>query len=785
MESSQSLRSRYIAALICVAVLLWACLSAAGASPLPREALDAVVAGEIAHGNVAGAVVIVGDAQGVRYRTDQGWRTVGEAAEAMSPDTVFDLASLTKAVATASAIMQLVERGAIALDAPASRYWAAFGAHGKGGVTIRQLLAHTSGLPAGVSSTRALRGRRAVLADIVAMARQAEPGTRVIYSDINYVVLGEIVERASGMPLDAWCAARLFEPLGMTDTGFRPGPGLTPRIAPTTFQAGHRLRGQVHDPIAAAMGGVAGNAGLFSTADDLARFARMLLGDGQLGANRVLSHDSVTTLMLPDKPAGADTWRSAGWALQAPLAENRFRMLYPVGMLEHLGYTGTGLWVDMVTRQFVVILTSRLYPGGAGDAAPLRAQVLGMLASRASPLSIEDLLARIPELEAGLPLARQLPQSTGPVRSGVDVLASRGFAPLAGRRVGLITNRSGFDSNGVRTVDRLAQAPGVRLTVILAPEHGLDTDLDATFGDTTDARTGVPIRSLYGTERRIAPQWLDDVDVLVFDVQDAGVRFFTYLSTLGYALEAVAKARIPLIVLDRPNPLGADLYGGPVLDATATSFTGYYPLALLHGMTVGELAGLFNQRLGIGAELEVVPMEHYRRGMSYADTGLGWVPISPNLRDTKALSLYADVGLLEGANVSVGRGTRAPFSVLGAPWIRADELARTLNAVDTGAKFKPMRFVPTEGPHRGIVCEGVAIQRLPGPVRPGRIGLALALALRQSYPDQFNIDAIRASVGSRTVWEMLRDGRPLDFIDTVASAQAATFAAQREAFLLY
>lgn len=768
--------------------LLWTCLPTTGravTTPSLRAQLDAVIASEIAEGHVAGAVVLIGDADGVRYRSAQGWRMAGDPAEAMSPDTVFDLASLTKAVATATAIMQLAERGLVALDAPASRYWPAFGAHGKGQVTVRQLLTHTSGLPAGVSSTRALRGRRSVLADIVAMALQAEPGKRVIYSDINYVVLGEIVERASGMRLDAWCVAHVFAPLGMTDTEFRPGTRLTPRIAPTTYRAGHRRRGDVHDPISAAMGGVAGNAGLFSTADDLARFARMLLRGGEGRSGRVLGHDSMTALTMPATPSDADAARSAGWALRAPLAANRFRLWLPVGMLEHLGYTGTGLWIDLITRQFVVILTSRLYPDEAGDAAPLRAQVLGVLASMVPPLSVDDVLARLPALAAALPLAARLPQAAGPVRSGIDVLVSRGYAPVAGKRVGLVTNRSGFDSEGVRTADRLVQAPGTRLRLILAPEHGLDTDLDAPFGDTVDARTGAPVRSLYGSRRRIPSAWLRDVDVLVFDIQDAGVRYFTYLSTLGYALEAAAAARIPLVVLDRPNPLGADVFGGPVLDATATSFTGYYPLPLMHGMTVGELARLFNDRLDIGADLVIVPLEHYRRDMRYDDTGLGWVPISPNLRDAAALSLYADVGLVEGADISVGRGTGTPFAVVGAPWIHGDALALVLDAMDTGATFRPTRFVPTEGPHHGVLCEGVAIRRLPGPVRPGRLGLALALALHQGYPDRFRIDAIRASVGSRTVWEMLRDGRSLDAIDKVARSQATAFASQREAFLLY
>ncbi|MDN7875056.1 exo-beta-N-acetylmuramidase NamZ domain-containing protein [Burkholderia aenigmatica] len=790
VESAQSLRSCCAAAL--TGALLFGLMPAStGAAPdattAPQQqaaAIDAAIAAEIADGHLAGAVVETGDEYGVQVRVARGLRVTGEHAEAMTADTVFDLASLTKPVATAVAIMQLAERGLLNLDTPAARYWPSFAAHGKGAITIRQLLAHVSGLPAGVSSSRALRSRAAVLADIVAMAPAESPGTRVRYSDVNYVALGEIIERVSGQSLDAWCAAHIFAPLGMVDTAFRPGAAMLARVAPTIVRDGRRLRGRVHDPIAAAMDGVAGNAGLFASADDLARFARMLLNGGTLGTRRVLGGDLVAELETPATLDAEGDGHTPGWQVGPPLVANRYR-LPPAGALQHLGYTGTALWIDPVTRRFAIVLTSRLYPDETGTAMPLRALVLGIVSSSVAPVAAAQIATRVPTMAAAVAQAGRLPVSRGPVLAGIDVLAASNFAAVTGKRIALLTNRSGFDRFGRRTADLLARAPGARLVTLFAPEHGLGTDVDETFGDTTDAATGVTVHSLYGDRRRIAPEWLADVDVLVIDLQDAGVRFFTYLATLGYALEAAVAAHRPVLVLDRPDPLGADVAGGPVADAEPATFTGYYPLPLQPGMTLGELARLFNERLHIGAALTVVPMANYVRAMRFDDTGLGWVPPSPNLRDGTALSHYPETGLIEGAAVSVGRGTAMPFGVVGAPWIDARILADDLHAMRLAATFTPVRFVPTEGPYRGRLCEGVRIERRSGATRPGEIGLAIALALHRRYPSLFRIDAIRASVGSREVADMLEAGQPLDDVERVVETQNAVFARERATFLLY
>jgi uncharacterized protein YbbC (DUF1343 family) len=770
---------------LCAATLAYSARAACGAEidAPSREAIAHVVEGEIAAGRIPGAVIVAGDVHGVRYRAAFGYRSLAPVREPMTLDTEFDLASLTKVIATTTAVLQLVETQRLALDAPVARYWPAFAANGKGAVTIRQLLAHTSGLPPDLPLGRKTRNRQGVLEEVIAEHLHAAPGERVIYSDINFVVLGELVRRVTHRSLVDYCRRHIFAPLGMGDTTFAPDTGQARRSAPTTADANGMRVGRVHDPTAARMGGVSGNAGLFSTADDLARFAGMILNGGNGNGQRILEPRTVASLAEAQSPLSAAPWRGLGWALDAPLVANRNR-LPAIGAISHTGYTGTAIWIDLVSQQFLVLLTNRVHPDDTGDARSLREQTVSWLASGHAPLSTEDLSRPLPAIEATVAAALRLPASTGPVKSGIDVLEAQGFAPLAGLRVGLITNRSGFDGSGRRTIDTIAHAPGVTLAAIFAPEHGLATDRDEPLGDTRDPATGVTVHSLYGLTRRFDAASLVGIDALVFDLQDAGVRFFTYDTTLGYALEAAAANHIPLFVLDRPDPLGADEYGGPMLDAGRESFTGYFPSPLQPGMTIGELARLFNRERAIGADLRVVTMQGYERSMRYGDTGLGWIPLSPNLRTASQVDLYPDVGLIEGADVSVGRGTAHPFEWIGAPWIDGARLARALNALNVGAHFTSVDFVPSESNYRGVQCHGVSIVR-DAHRSVGRLGIALLVTLHALYPDEFDLGATRDSVGSAEVWQAIHDGKDIDAIDAIATREALQFAPLRRRYLLY
>ncbi|CAN7783056.1 DUF1343 domain-containing protein [Caballeronia sp. LjRoot34] len=792
MESSKPVRRRRASALSRLWHRVLLCsflLTASGAQSgeldaVARAQLDLIVAAQIEAGRSPGAVVVTGDAHGISYEKAFGLRVAGQHPEPMTVDTVFDLASLTKAIATTTAILQLVEDGQLQLDAPAARYWPAFAANGKQHVTVRELLAHTSGLRPGLPVLPAAATPASVLRDVAAERLHAEPDTRVIYSDLNFVVLGQLVQRITHRSLDHYCRTHVFDPLGMADTGYLPDSEHALRSAATTADREGMRRGRVHDPLASAMGGVSGNAGVFSTAHDLARFAQMILNNGRAGEVQILKTSSVTALATPASPPSILPLRGLGWELSAPLASNRDR-LPPVGSIGHTGYTGTGIWIDFVSQKWVIILTNRVYPDDKGDARPLREQVLGLLASREPEIDIRDVEQRLPWTAPAIAAASILPVSTGPLKTGIDVLEDQQFAPLSGLRIGLVTNRSGFDANGRRTIDVLEQAPGITLAALFAPEHGLDTNRDERIGDSHDAATGLAVHSLYGNSQRFSDASLEGLDALVFDIQDAGVRFFTYETTLGYALEAAARRKIPLFVLDRPDPLGAERFGGPVLDSGHESFTGFFPLPLLPGMTVGELAALFNQERLIGADLRVIPMHGYQRSMRIADTGLGWVPLSPNLRTASQLDLYPDVALLEGANVSVGRGTPHPFEWIGAPWIDGVRLAQTLNDLDTGARFEPVDFVPTESAYRGELCHGVSIVSHEPSRQTARLGLALLSALLRLYPQTFDLKATRDAVGSKAIWQAIRQGADRETLEALEAEELGRFGLLRARYLRY
>jgi uncharacterized protein YbbC (DUF1343 family) len=379
------------------------------------------------------------------------------------------------------------------------------------------------------------------------------------------------------------------------------------------------------------------------------------------------------------------------------------------------------------------------------------------------------------------------PLTASKVLTGVDVLAADGFAQLSGRRVGLITNQTGRDASGRRTIDVLASAPGVHLAAIFSPEHGLGGDREGVIQSAIDARTGLPVRSLYGATRRPTAEMLSGMDALVVDLQDVGVRFFTYATTMAYAMEAAAPLGLAVVVLDRPNPIGPAGVRGPVLDPALRSFTGYFATPVQHGMTLGELAKMFDAENHIGAALAVVPMRGYRRDLWFDETGLEWVDPSPNLRSLGEAILYPGVALIEGANVSVGRGTLKPFEMVGAPWIDGRALSDDLNGRGiAGVRFEAASFTPGHDLYAGRACGGLRIvltdrSGLDAP----RLGVELAVALRRLYPERFDIKGILGNLGSRETLAAIGAGEGVS--DIVASWRSAlqSFEAVRVKHLLY
>jgi len=371
--------------------------------------------------------------------------------------------------------------------------------------------------------------------------------------------------------------------------------------------------------------------------------------------------------------------------------------------------------------------------------------------------------------------------------TGIDVLEEMKFAPLRGKKIGLITNQTGVDSSGRRSIDVLAHARGVTLVAIFSPEHGVLGLEDDRIASVTDAATGLPVFSLYGETRRPTPAMLKGIDALVFDIQDAGVRFYTFITTMAYALEEAAKAHISFFVLDRPDPIDGVTLEGPVLDRDRLSFTGYFPMPVRYAMTLGELAQMFNAENKIGADLHVIAMKRWRRSERYADTGLAWIPPSPNLRTLNATLLYPGLEILQAGGISVGRGTSTPFELFGAPWIDADRFTAELNRRNIpGIHFAPAHFTPTSAMYEGSVCGGAVISITdPGAVRSMTMGLEIASLLQKMYREEFHLDKMIALLGSASTLERLQKGDSVEDIVAGWAPELAAFRQMRQSYLLY
>jgi uncharacterized protein YbbC (DUF1343 family)/CubicO group peptidase (beta-lactamase class C family) len=756
--------------------------------------VDAVIEQAIHDGNIPGAVLLVGHNGQVIYRKAYGNRALEPRREPMTLETIFDLASLTKVIATTTAVMKLVEQGKIRLNDPVAKYLPEFGQNGKEDITVRQLLTHYSGLEPDLDLKTIWEGKETAYQMAFGGAPEAPPGSRFSYSDVNFIVLGALVERVSGETLDQYCERRIFAPLKMMHTRFTPPAALRPKIAPTQYDENeHMLRGVVHDPTARRMGGVAGHAGLFSTADDLAKFSQALLN----GGGGVLSALSVEKMTRPEQPPSAPVLRGFGWDIDSPFSSNRGDLL-PVGSYGHTGFTGTSMWIDPTTQTYIILLTNAVHPRGKENAIALRSKVATAVAA-ALPLTASEKEALRWESITGYneaqSAARRMSVRNGSVKTGIDVLEEHGFDVLqvAGRkkRIGVLTNQTGVDADERRTIDVLAQAPGVSLDAIFSPEHGVTGTLDTlNVSNSTDAATGIPVYSVYGGKdaaRRPSADVMKQLDAVVFDIQDAGVRFYTYETTLGYFLEAAASAGVEVIVLDRPDPITGSFVQGPVSDAGRENFTNYGTVPVRQGMTMGELAKMYNAERNINAKLTVVAMEGWQRGDWFDSTGLTWVNPSPNLRSVTEAGLYPGVGLIEGTNVSVGRGTDTPFELLGAPWMKGRELASYLNARGiAGVRFVPVTFTPTASNYAGQKCEGVNLvlterNALDGP----ELGIELAAALRKLYPADFKLERMTELLVNQAAYDGLVAGKDPRRIAQDWQEKLEKFELVRKKYLIY
>jgi uncharacterized protein YbbC (DUF1343 family)/CubicO group peptidase (beta-lactamase class C family) len=820
-------------------------------------------------------------------------------AEPMTEDTIFDMASLSKCLSTATAIMQLYEQGKLNFDDPIEKYFPAFNpTHDpqRAQVTIRMLLTHTSGERPdidlkdawGLAAPDKAEGIHRALTTPL----QSTPGEVFRYSDINFILLGDLVETLSGQSLDVYAQQHIFKPLGMTETRYLPfakacgafetlgaavlwesnvttgknadgttwtrirdyrcSPSswipltLIPRIAPeahdnegtatTNPDFDHLLRGTVHDPTTRRMGGVAGHAGVFSTAHDISLFAQALL-DRLAGrpSNFPLKQSTLELMTTPEQPGhnpnqitaanaaeqaaiaagdkpsapllaphypaikGQDL-RGYGWDIDTAYSKPR-GLIFPIGSFGHTGFTGTSLWMDPGSDTYVILLANSIHPRGNPPISNLRGQVATAAAQALD--EYEDVLAAstgCAPLSACDPPER-IPR---PTLTGIDVLESTHFAALHGiHAFGLLTNQTGLDAQGRRTIDILysLRTNNHHLTTIFSPEHGIFGKQDSMHINTeVDPTTGLHVTSLYGptdADKRPSHEQLKDLDAVIIDLQDAGIRFYTYDTVTGYFLEAAAREQteyhhdLEIIILDRPDIIGGTQVQGPISDPGLESYIDYMPLPVRHGLTLGELARYIDGTKHLNAHLTVIPMQHWSRTEYFDATGLLWHNPSPNLRSLTAATLYPGLGFLDFSNISVGRGTRTPFELFGASWLHAADVAAALTVRNIpGVTFSATTTTVAEDanryPFHGQTIDAVRITLTDRTVLDSpELGIEILSALHHLYPTQFQLDKTLRLIGNRTTLDALQRG---DDARTIAASWVSAldaFKASRAPYLLY
>ena len=846
-----------------------------GMNAAKLDQIEALVNADIADKKLPGAVVIVGRRGKIVYRKAFGNRSLVPTVEKMTVDTIFDVASLTKPVATATSIMILVEQGKLRLNDTIGKFIPEIDDEQAKRVTIQQLLTHTSGYRPDFDLGEKWTGREGMLAALKKEKLRNPPGTKFVYSDIGFIVLGEIIERLTPprrydlpgtwpAPLELFTEQSVFAPIYAASTRFGPlvsfGDGVSPdplrtetrrRIAPTENVKGQSsylgssftgeestgdriLKGDVHDPTSARMGGVAGHAGLFSTADDLARYCQMLLnggvvpvGGGQRNAGRtsrmlvapvrVLSAQTIAMMTRPYVISETGETRGLGWDMNTSFSQNRGE-LFPLGSFGHTGFTGTGIWIDRVSQTFVVFMSNRVHPDGKGDVGPLRAKVSTVVASAIEDTPIEmyrlaediyssQVAAQIPKFKEQVEAAKRVSEqlsanssqpsasvssphvSKGSTLNGIDILERDQFRQLDGKRIGLVTNHTGRNLAGKSTIDVLFEAKNVKLVSLFAPEHGIRGELDTEkIDDTKDEKTGLPVYSLYKDGmRRPKPEQLKELDAIVYDIQDIGARFYTYTATLKNVMEEAAKLGKPIYVLDRPNPINGVDIEGSLAEEDKLSFIAAHTIPVRYGLTIGELGQMMNAERKIGADLRVIKMENWSRSMWFDETGQTWVNPSPNMRSLTEATLYPGIGLLETTNVSVGRGTDTPFEVVGAPWLDGQKLAKHLNERSLrGVRFVPVRFKPNGSVFKDEQVGGINIVITDRKsFQSVRTGIEIAAALRKLYPADWQVDRYSRLLVNAEILELVKRGETPENIERAYRASLDEFNRRRASYLLY
>ena len=726
------------------------------------EGIKEVVEEAIEKKKIPGAVVLVVNHGKTVYKQAFGNKSVTPLIEPMTVDTIFDLASLTKPIATGTSLFKLLEAGKLRLSDKVKLHLPELTSPDWEIITLEHLLTHTSGLPAGNALSDYKEGVSQAIKKINELKLLAPPGERFTYSDIGFIMLGEIVQRISGKPLDQYSREEIFLPLGMNETSYNPSITLKARIAPTQKEKEVMLRGIVHDPRARLLKGVAGHAGLFSSADDLALYANMILNPDNF---KGLSAATIRT--MTQARAVPNGWRTFSWDCDTAFSSNRGELFPKGSSFGHTGFTGTSIWFDPSSHTAVIFLSNRVHPDGKGDATPVRNKVATIVASALNGKPA--------------PASKQ-------VVPGIEILKRENFARLKGKKVGLVTNHSGRDNSGTSTIDLLKDAPEVKLMALFSPGA-----VDNRIADSKDEKTGLPLYSLQGGKQKPNSAQLEAIDTIVYDIQDAGCCFHTSITALGLMMDAASEKGMKVLVLDRPNPIGGKYFYGPMPDAGKESSGTFHSLPTRHGLTIGEIAKLFllerkmSDGRPLGCKLEVVAMENWNRSDLFDASGLEWLYPSPYLRTLAATLLYPGIGLLEITNISVGRGTERPFEWFGAPWMNNLQLALLLNQQNLpGIRFVPFKQTPISNLHANKSCNGLQLFIDDWKTfEPVKTGIAIAWALRKIHPDDWQIEKLDSLLLNKATMEGLIKGRHYSEIEKLWRADLAAYELRRKKILLY
>ncbi|MDO5308552.1 MAG: DUF1343 domain-containing protein [Planctomycetia bacterium] len=760
------------------------------------DRIDALVEAGIQDGDFPGAVVAVGRGNKIGFLRAYGNRQTEPTVEKATFDTTYDLASVTKVTATAISIAILVERGLVKYDDKISKFFPDFAQNGKEDVTVLDCLTHTSGFTPDNSINDYIGyNREEIFQNICKLGLRTPRGEAFAYSDVGFITLGYLIEKLTGVSEDEFVRQNIYLPLGMVDTGYNPNEEQRARAAAAekrTPDDEDWIKGQVHDPRAYEMKGVAGHAGNFSTATDLAILASMLIGHGTYtpasGADPVQIMTPETFKLMTEAIVVPRGIRSRGWDKRSPYSGNRAVLMSPAA-IGHSGFTGTSYWIDADMDLFVIFLGNRLHPDGKGNYVGMCGKI-GQIAldSIHDPIDEQDAKAFVEKSVYRSPnAATSQDRIEGETLAGVDVLARDDYALLKGKKVGLLTNQTGRLKDG-RQIPKAMQDGGVELTTLFSPEHGLYGALDqANIDNATDPETGLRVYSLYGEVRRPTPEMIKNIDAFVFDIQDVGVRFYTYISAMCSAMQAAADMGKEFVVLDRPNPIGGVKVDGPWLDPGCESYVAFFPMPIQHGMTVGEIALAFAHYYKLNLKLTVVPCENWSRDLYFDQTGLTWVNPSPNMRSLTEALLYPGLGIPEFTNLSVGRGTDTPFEVIGAPWINADDLAKKMTALNLpGVSFEPITYTPTASKYADEEVHGLKFTVTDrNALQPVQLGVALMTQLAKDYPENWELQNANTLLLNDQTLQAIKDGQKLDDIVKLWNDDLERFNKFRAGYLIY